>query len=304
LPTEDDETQNATGRISVVRDQHLVPLLGSIEDPPSGVQAWKGVLLERHVVRPGEVPEHEHPDLCLHLQLTGDAEYEWWSEGKNQVEHTRPGSLILLPPGTRDRLEWRRPSKRLILSVKNNGLADLAQELGAVRTPEFEEHWSLFDPTLGNVVTEMGNEAQRNWPLGTLYADLLVMGLETQLLRRHSTVHIQKRTFQGGLTMPRLRRAMEYMNANLAEDLGLEKIAQELNLSSYHFAREFRSSTGQTPYQYLLDQRMAKARNLLRTTKWPVQYVSALTGFRSSVNFVRTFRQRVGQTPDAWRKSV
>jgi AraC family transcriptional regulator len=97
---------------------------------------------------------------------------------------------------------------------------------------------------------------------------------------------------------------MEYIHTNLAENVRLESIASELNLSASHFAHEFRNSTGQTPYQYLLDQRITKAKDLLRTTKFPVQFISASTGFSSPANFVRAFRQRVGVTPEAWRRSI
>lgn len=293
-----------TGRISVVRDRHLVPLLGSTEDQTSEVQPWKGVLLERHMVQSSEIPEHEHPDLCLHLQLSGTEPFEWWSGGHNAVEHTQPGSMILVPPGTRDRLHWQGASERLILSVGQDGLESLAQDLGTPRMPEFRGRWSLRDPLLRQLVTEMGNEARRDWPLGTLYADLLTMGLRTRLLKSHAQDPIDVPALRGGLGLPKLRRAMEYVSANLTEDIRLTAIATELGLSSSHFAHEFRNSTGQTPYQYLLDQRIAKAKKLLKATNLPVQFISGQTGFKSPVNFIRAFRQRVGLTPDAWRKSL
>jgi AraC family transcriptional regulator len=150
----------------------------------------------------------------------------------------------------------------------------------------------------------MGNEARRDWPLGTLYADLLAMGLRTRLLKSHAEGPIDGLALRGGLGLPKLRRAMEYVNANLTEDIRLETIATELDLSSSHFAHEFRNSTGQTPYQYLLDQRISKAKKLLKATTLSVQFISGQTGFKSSVNFIRAFRQRVGLTPDAWRKSL
>jgi AraC family transcriptional regulator len=97
---------------------------------------------------------------------------------------------------------------------------------------------------------------------------------------------------------------MEFINAHLADDIDLGSIANVLDLSPSHFAHEFRHSTGQTPFQYLLDQRMARARQLLRSTNLPVQFISAQTGFKSPVNFIRSFRQRIGLTPQAWRKSL
>jgi len=295
---------NATGRISVVRGSHLVPLLVSAHQQLSAEQPWKGVLLESHLVQPGEIPQHEHPDLVLHLQLGGDEDFEWWSAGKNAVEHTRPGSMILIPPGTSDRLKWSGASERLIVSVRQSDLAELANDLGVERNPEFKTNWSLHDASTQHLVTEMGREARRAFPLGNLYADLLAIGLQTQLLKNYAIDPLKTSALKGGISLPSLKRAMEYINANLAEDVHLESIANELDLSASHFAHEFRNTTGQTPYQYLLDQRMAKAKDLLRRTKLPVQFISASTGFSSPANFVRTFRQRVGLTPEAWRGNL
>lgn len=291
------------GRISVVRDQRLVPLLASTQTRIPLEQPWEGVLLEQHLVRSSEIPEHEHPDLCLHLQLSGADDLEWWSAGRNALEHTAPGSLILIPPGTTDRLRWTGPSERLILSIRPRSIDHLARELGATRSAEFRTQWSFRSPALQHLIVEMGREARAGWPLGSLYAGLLSMSLETQLLKTHAVDPLKIPPLKG-LSLPKLKRALEYINANLAEDLRLDAIAKELDLSPSHFAHEFRNKTGQTPYQYLIDQRIAKAMDLLRRTSWSVQYISGLAGFGSTVNFVRTFRQRVGAPPETWRRSL
>lgn len=298
------EDLNTTGRISVVRGRHLVPLLTSAHNRFPDQQPWKGVLLESHLVQPSEIPQHEHPDLVLHLQLSGSDDFEWWSAGKNAVEHTHPGAMILIPPGTSDRLKWSGPSERLIVSVRQNDLAKLAGDLGATHAPEFKTNWSLHDLSTQHLVTEMGREARASFPLGALYADLLAIGLQTRLLKNYAVDPLKLAAVKGGISLPRLKRAMEYINANLAENVCLESVAQELDLSASHFAHEFRNTTGQTPYQYLLDQRIARAKDLLRRSKLPVQFISASVGFSSPANFVRAFRQRVGRTPEAWRRNI
>ncbi len=293
-------------RISVLRDNRMVPLLpshaktGRVQPP---VQPWNGILLERHAVTPMEIPEHEHKDFCLHLQMTGQEGMEWWSNGHNGVERTAPGSMILLPAGTKDRLLWHGPSERLILSMNPELMAKIAEEAGGV-APEFEEMWSLRDASLERLLGEMGREMAEGWPLGRLYADLVVAGLASLLLRRHAADPVDLGQVRGGLPMPQLRRVMEYVTANLDRDLRLEEIAQEVSLSPFHFAREFRALTGQSPYQYLLDQRMDRAKSLLKNSAWTVQEVAQMTGFHSSVNFVRSFRQRLGVTPGAWRRDA
>ncbi len=294
----------APNRISVLRNEHVVPLIPSVREPFGSTQPWDGLLLERHRVEAIEIPEHEHRDFCLHLQLTGNDDMEWWTEGRHGVEKTAPGSLILLPPGTRDRLRWQGSSDRLILSLEPDRLVHLAEELHPGSPAEFTCLWSLKDPSLQHLVSEMGREASEGWPLGSLYADLLGAGLSSQLLRRHVANPVPAPEMKTELPMPRLRHAMEYMTANLHKDLRLEQIARELNLSPFHFARVFRNTTGQTPYQYLLDQRMDRAKYFLKHHNLPVQEIAAMTGFSSSANFVRAFRQKVGVTPGAWRQSA
>jgi AraC family transcriptional regulator len=298
------EAESPLGRVTVVRGDHLVPLLATPHDHgPAPQQPWKHIVLERHVVHQGEIPEHGHPSLCLHLQVAGAQDFEWWQDGKNAIEHTQPGSLIVIPPGTQDRLRWQGSSERLILSIDNDALQQFASQLGVRRPLEIRGAWSILDPALRVLIAEMGRETRANWPLGALYADLLALGLQTLLVRNHSAQPIALPRLQGGLGLPKLKRAMEYMTANLAEDIGLEQVAEELGLSASHFAHEFRGATGATPYQYLLQQRLERAKTLLKTTKLPVQNVGALSGFNYPANFVRTFRQRVGQSPEAWRKN-
>jgi AraC family transcriptional regulator len=297
------EAESPSGRIGVVRDSQLVPLIDAPRNQiPTREQPWKDIVLEQHIVRPGEIPEHEHLNLCLHLQIAGDREFEWWQSGKNAIEHTQPGSLIVVPPGTRDRLRWQGPSERLILSVEDDALQRLASQLGARHPLEIKGAWSILAPSTQLLISEMGREAREAWPLGALYANLLALSLETNLIKNHSSQQIALPRLKGGLGVPKLKRAMEYMSANLAEDMGLEQIADEMGMSPSHFAHEFRNSTGTTPYQYLLQQRLERAKGLLKTTRLPIQNVSVLAGFNYPANFVRTFRKRVGQSPDAWRK--
>ena len=286
-----------------MRHDQLVPLipLAHIRKKTS-VQPWKGILLERHQTGGIEIPEHEHKDFCLHLQLSGSVGLEWWCEGEHGVEATRPGSLVLLDAGTRDRLRWDGSSERLILSITPEFMAQMAEELGSANSVEFENRWALQDPALQHVILEMGREASADWPLGGLYADLLGTSLTTLLLRRHAASPLQPPLLKGGLSFTQLRHVLEFITANIHTDLRLAQMADELGMTPFHFARLFRNSLGTSPYQYVLEQRMRSSQQLLKGTKNSVQAIAGLTGWNSPANFVRAFRQRYGVTPQAWRK--
>lgn len=284
----------------MVRDNELVPLLPCTLHHKSE-QPWRGVLLERHEIPSMELPEHEHRELCLHLQVRGDDQMQWWSEGRHGVERTFPGCIMVVPPGTRDRTLWQGASERLIVSLKPGFLEEVAASASA-KVQEFRAGWSVDDTALRRILAEMGREAAEGWPLGRLYADLTTANLASVLLRKHAVDPVDLGQVRGGLPIPQLRKVMEFMTANLDRDLHLDEIAREAGLSSFHFAREFRAVTGQTPYQYLLDQRIERGKRLLKNNAWPVGEIAAMTGFASPVNFVRAFRQRVGVTPGTWRK--
>lgn len=288
-------------RIEVWQRNRLVPLL-----PGAAAVAvaplWRNAKLERHRVGAIEIPEHQHGELCLHLQVGGAPELEWWSEGRNHVEQTSAGEMILLAPGTRDRLRWSESSERLVVSVKTEMLEREAAALGVRGAVDFRNQWALRDAGLARLVLEMQREAGDGFPLGALYVDMLETELTHALLRGHAEADGVWAPLRGKLPQPKLRRALEFMTANLHRDLRLEEIAAELGLSSSHFAHEFRASTGQTPYQYVMQQRVEQAKAMLRGGL-AVKEVAVATGFSSDVNFVRAFRQKVGVSPAAWVKA-
>jgi AraC family transcriptional regulator len=292
----------AAARISVIRHDQLVPLIPTTSArKPISAQPWKGILLERHQTGGIEIPEHEHKDFCLHLQLSGSVGLEWWCEGHHGLEETRPGSLVLLDAGTRDRLRWDGSSERLILSITPEFMANIAADIGSAATVEFENRWALRDPALQNLILEMSREASADWPLGGLYADLLGTSLGTYLLRRHAAAPSQLLQLKGGLTFAQLRRVLEFITVHIHTDIRLEQMANELSMTPFHFARLFRKSLGTSPYQYVLDQRLRAAQSILKSSKHSVQAIAALTGWNSPANFIRAFRQRYGVTPQTWR---
>lgn len=103
------------------------------------------------------------------------------------------------------------------------------------------------------------------------------------------------------------RRAVEtalWLEANSAEDIGLEAAAREARLSPFHFLRVFARVLGVTPHQYLLRTRLRRAARLLAEGDRPVTEVALEAGFEDLSNFVRSFRRAAGVTPGAFRRAA
>jgi AraC family transcriptional regulator len=288
-------------RISVVRNKRIVPLLPSRPVKNSVVSRLSDLIVETHRVDAIEIPEHEHSSFCLHLQTSGPVEMEWWSKGKHGKESHGPGSMIFLTPGTRDRLRWNRPSQRVVLSIDESYLLRAAQELGKKSHLGFENHWSLEDRQLHSLVSELRREMEAGWETGALYGDHLGMALTIALIRKYSRdAHISA-VAKGGISRVRLQRVLEYIAANSHLEISLEDLARVADMSRFHFARLFRSSTGVTPHRYVMDQRLQAAKALLRLDTRSVSEIALETGFTNPGHFARVFRRYVGVSPSEWK---
>ena len=91
--------------------------------------------------------------------------------------------------------------------------------------------------------------------------------------------------------------ALNYINAHLSEPLTVETLAAQVNLSSSAFSRRFRELTGKSPYQFVKETRLERARELLLERRLRVSDVSVAVGYASMSHFTKEFRARFGTTP-------
>jgi AraC-like DNA-binding protein len=106
----------------------------------------------------------------------------------------------------------------------------------------------------------------------------------------------------GGMAPGALRRVREYIDAHLTEKIQREDLAKVAGLSSRYFARAFKQSTGQTPYQFVIGRRVAAATELLAKTSRALADVALEAGFADQSHFSRTFAGVTGETPSACRR--
>jgi AraC family transcriptional regulator len=107
---------------------------------------------------------------------------------------------------------------------------------------------------------------------------------------------------RGGLTTRQLRRVREFIDAEISNEIAISDLATVARLSQFHFIRAFKDSVGQSPYQYVLSERIRRAKGLLSKHEFSLSDVALATGFSGPSQLNRVFRKFVGVTPAAFRR--
>lgn len=105
------------------------------------------------------------------------------------------------------------------------------------------------------------------------------------------------------LSKPLLKRLTDYMWGKLHSTIHVEDLASESNMSTFHFARSFKKTTGHSPHKYLTTMRLEKAMTLL-PQDIPLAEVASESGFSDQAHFTRVFKKNVGVTPAAYRRKL
>ncbi len=104
---------------------------------------------------------------------------------------------------------------------------------------------------------------------------------------------------RSGLSPRQVRRVNELMRKNLGDRLSVEQMAQAAGVSCAYFARTFKIATGETPHRFLLNLRLAKAREALLTPspRGNLSLLAADLGFFDQAHLTKYFRKKYGHTP-------
>lgn len=95
-----------------------------------------------------------------------------------------------------------------------------------------------------------------------------------------------------------LCRTLEFIHANLFEDLSIEQLADQAYLSPFHFARLFKQTLGMSPHQYVLQNRIERAKRLIAKSPYlNLTEIGLSVGFFDQSHFSKSFKRVTGTTP-------
>src|SRR4051794_6449770 len=173
---------------------------------------------------------------------------------------------------------------------------------GAYGEVELRPSRKFADPRLSAMVAAVHTEMVAGFPSGRLFLDSVEQAMAVTLVNGHAVRHRPVQIYRGGLGSARLRRIKELVHAKMEDDLSLDEMAQSVGLSTAHFARMFRKSTGETPHQFVLRQRIERAKAMLRAPGARVLDVAVACGFKTQQHFAQVFCDACGVSPTQYRQ--
>lgn len=263
-----------------------------------------GIRIERHAFSVLEVSQHFHPTHCLHLQTGGVSRVRWCSEGRSGTETMRASSLMLHGQGTWDSTAFAGESSRIVVSLDPSSITKMMSSESERPIFQARSRWHFQDRQLERLIRNLEAEAENGFPAGRIYGELLGLAVSEYLMQHYSDVQLLPSSYKGGLPKRQLDRVLEYITANLSESLSLTQVAAVGGLSAYHFARLFKIATGISPHQYVLAQRIERAKQLLLRGQSSVIDVALESGFNDPSYFSRIFRKATGVSPKHYRSNL
>ena len=258
-----------------------------------------------HVVQPPD-----NIELCALTEHTlvlvrsaGDRRVSQFAGQKYEGAH-EANYFFLLPAGTPAELAWASQSEALLFSIAPKVLCQIAEQTecadrNSLQLKPLVHHQ---DDQITRFAQCLLDEIRTEGPGRRLCSESLMTILNIHLLRHYCYFKGQPEIYRGGLAPYKLQQVLGYINANLVDgDLSLATLSRLAGLSNCYFARQFKQATGQAPRQYIIHQRIDKAKTLLSQRDLSIAQIAIECGFSSQSHFYGAFQKVMGTTPKRYR---
>ncbi|WP_051978251.1 helix-turn-helix domain-containing protein [Edaphobacter aggregans] len=248
-------------------------------------------------VSPGvwEIPASSEVSLGLSLS---DTSATWFESATLRNGTVAAGNTSICRVEESRKFEIKSDAKFALFFLRPEAFA---QDEGASRN--IQPHDLLEDGSLRALLGVLLTEQRSHFESGLLFLDSMTKTLAEYLRSRYSTM-LSTRSHKGGLGRSALRRCIDYIDAHIHHDLRLEDLARESGVSTSHLIRSFRTSTGKTPYQFVLERRVEQAKGMMHDSRLGLTEIALATGFANQHHLSRVFRKTAGLTPSQFRLAL
>lgn len=271
----------------------------------SSAQGWSHLVVERFYQPTSGQLKLYHSDehaLCLCL-ATRPFQLTQVREGQIHRGLHGKGDITITPAGLSALEQWEGEDHYLRLRLSTEFINRVALEALEMNPDQISllSECRVRDPQIEYLGMNLLAEITNRGLGGRLYVDSLANILAVHLLRNYSTIVPRICTYNGGLPEHQLKKITDYIHDHLGQEIPLSDLAEQLDMSQFHLSRCFKQSMGMPPHQYVIQQRVEQAKQLLNLPELSIADVALQCGFSSQSHFGQWFRKLSGITPKAYR---
>lgn len=226
--------------------------------------------------------------------------------GRGKALSSPAGALRIVPGGSKLEVCMQSSCDTVHVYVRRHVLEEVALDMvdGDPRLAELVPAILPSDPLLKRLV-EAGEAAMLAGDESKLYSDCLSRTIAARLIQSHSVARLKR--FIPNASGPVSREvftAIDYMQSNLDQCIGLVELARASHCSPSHLSRLFSQQMGMPPHRYLMQMRVNKAKLLLERSNMSIAEIAVTCGFSHQEHLTRLFRRYHDATPGAYRRVV
>jgi AraC family transcriptional regulator len=261
---------------------------------------WNDVVVEQHHFPSSEWVDVMYKRHVIFVLVGHPFILEFEKDGRLQRVQRPTGAISFFPShqpfSSRLKAERGLFVNVLLLALNPGFVSRVAEGLGLdADRIELTEQRGITDPIFRHIAMALRAGVQTGDALDPMYWEGLSTALAAHLLREYGAAVLGPK--RGGLPREKLVHAVAYIQDQLDTDLTVSGIAQAVGLSPNHFTKLFKESTGQSPYQYVVEARVRKAKELLTTAKFTISEAAHHVGFVDQSHLTRHFKRVFGLPP-------
>ena len=223
------------------------------------------------------------------------------TEGALETVTARRGTITIIPAGSSSRLDIPGAVDVVHLYLPGFFLEQIKEQIDGKPCGEMLRRTGHPDASAARLLSMVSQTLGSRSPIDALLREQLTASLVTCLLKEHAGGSLNLARATGGLSPRALRQALERLDSDCDSDVSLAALAEQAGLSTYHFCRAFKQSTGMPPHAWLRQRRFERATAMLRDPEIPISVIAGDLGYASQTAFTAAFKRHIGTTPSRWR---
>jgi AraC family transcriptional regulator len=218
---------------------------------------------------------------------------------------SEPGALALYDMRRSWCADIRDPFDTLQVFLPVKSFLDFATERRSTFLDfRYDIQASPYDTVMLHLMQAMLPTLERPHEVSALYLDSMFLAVRDHVAETYGGFTTRAASNRLGLTARQLRHALEYIEANLSQDVGLADVANASATSVSSLTRGFKTALGISPHRWVLNRRIALAQRLIYESATPLNEVAISCGFADQSHLTRVFMRNVGSSPAVWRRNT